>query len=86
MQALLTLVFMMSGDIVALIEFASFLIWTFYGFAFVALIVLRKTQPDTHRPYKVCGRSADNLLTNVRRTSESFRFILFGKNWYKWTP
>uniref|UniRef100_A0A1B6FK86 b(0,+)-type amino acid transporter 1 n=1 Tax=Cuerna arida TaxID=1464854 RepID=A0A1B6FK86_9HEMI len=53
MQALLTLLFMLSGDIISLIEFASFLIWTFYGLAFFALIVLRKTKADTYRPYKV---------------------------------
>ncbi|XP_054274952.1 b(0,+)-type amino acid transporter 1-like [Macrosteles quadrilineatus] len=53
MQALLTLLFMVSGDIVSLIEFASFLIWMFYGLAFVALIVLRKTKADAYRPYKV---------------------------------
>uniref|UniRef100_A0A1B6EGJ5 b(0,+)-type amino acid transporter 1 n=2 Tax=Clastoptera arizonana TaxID=38151 RepID=A0A1B6EGJ5_9HEMI len=52
-QALITLLFLLSGDIVALIEFASFLIWTFYGLAFAALIVLRKTQADSYRPYKV---------------------------------
>lgn len=40
------------GDIEALIEFASFLIWVFYGSAVVCLLVLRKTQPHTHRPYK----------------------------------
>lgn len=53
LQAILTLLFLVSGDIITLIEFASFLIWTFYGLAFVALIVLRKTKPDAPRPYKV---------------------------------
>jgi len=36
-----------------LIEFASFLIWFFYGSAIVSLLVLRKTKPNLHRPYKV---------------------------------
>lgn len=45
--------FILVGDVSALIEFASFLIWVFYGSAFVCLIVLRRTQPDTPRPYKV---------------------------------
>jgi len=53
LQGVLTMFFILAGDIVSLIEFASFLIWTFYGLAFVALIVLRKTKPDTFRPYKV---------------------------------
>lgn len=41
------------GDVHQLIEFASFLIWVFYGAAVVCLLVLRKTRPDLHRPYKV---------------------------------
>lgn len=45
--------FIVVGDIEALIEFASFLIWVFYGSAVVCLLVLRKTQPDLPRPYKV---------------------------------
>lgn len=43
----------MLGDVEQLIEFASFLIWVFYGSAVICLFVLRKTQPDTPRPYKV---------------------------------
>lgn len=53
LQGILTLAFILVGDIEALIEFASFLIWVFYGAAVVCLLVLRKTQPNTHRPYKV---------------------------------
>lgn len=41
------------GDVHELIEFASFLIWVFYGIAVTCLLVLRKTQPDLPRPYKV---------------------------------
>lgn len=62
LKALLTLLFMVSGDIVSLIEFASFLIWTFYGLAFVALIVLRISQPETYRPYKVCSRIEKRVI------------------------
>lgn len=43
----------MLGDVEQLIEFASFLIWVFYGAAVVCLLVLRKIQPDLPRPYKV---------------------------------
>lgn len=43
----------MSGDVVELIEFASFLVWIFYGLAMVALLVLRKTKKNVLRPYKV---------------------------------
>ncbi|KAJ9577752.1 hypothetical protein L9F63_005672, partial [Diploptera punctata] len=53
LQGLIALVFILAGDIVELIDFASFLIWTFYGTAMVALLVLRKVKKDTHRPFKV---------------------------------
>lgn len=53
MQGLVSFLFICVGDIEALIEFASFLIWVMYGAAFACLIVLRRTQPNTHRPYKV---------------------------------
>lgn len=52
-QGLLSCVCILLGDITELIELASFLTWTFYGCAMVALIVLRRTKPDAPRPYKV---------------------------------
>ncbi|XP_044734569.1 b(0,+)-type amino acid transporter 1-like [Chrysoperla carnea] len=52
-QGLISLIFIMCGSIVTLIEFASFFIWIFYGVAMVSLIVLRYTKPGVHRPYKV---------------------------------
>lgn len=53
LQGIIALAFIVAGDIEALIEFASFLIWFFYGSAVLCLMVLRKTQPNVHRPYKV---------------------------------
>lgn len=53
MQGILAFAFILVGNIEELIELASFLIWFFYGSAFIALLTLRKTQPDTPRPYKV---------------------------------
>lgn len=53
LQGFLALLFLLVGDISALIEFASFLIWFFYGAAMVALLVMRKTHAKVHRPYKV---------------------------------
>jgi solute carrier family 7 (L-type amino acid transporter), member 9/15 len=53
LQGVLTFIFIVIGDIHALIEFASFFIWFFYGAGVVALLTLRKTQPNTPRPYKV---------------------------------
>lgn len=45
--------FIVVGNITALIEFASFLIWVTYGMCMTGLLILRKTQPDTPRPYRV---------------------------------
>lgn len=45
--------FIIVGNITALIEFASFLIWVTYGMCMTGLLILRKTQPDTPRPYRV---------------------------------
>ncbi|XP_063699556.1 b(0,+)-type amino acid transporter 1-like [Culicoides brevitarsis] len=53
LQGVITALFILSGDIETLIEVASFLIWVFYGLAFVALMIMRKTRPNDHRPYKV---------------------------------
>ncbi|XP_063227254.1 b(0,+)-type amino acid transporter 1-like [Bacillus rossius redtenbacheri] len=52
-QGLLTLLFIVAGDITSLIDFASFLVWIFYGLAMVALLILRRTKRDVPRPYKV---------------------------------
>lgn len=52
-QGLLTLFCMLLGDIIALIEFASFLTWVFYGLAMLSLIIMRRTKPDASRPYAV---------------------------------
>lgn len=52
-QALIALLFIVVGDISELIEFASFIMWVFYGSGIVCLLVLRKTMKDVPRPYKV---------------------------------
>jgi solute carrier family 7 (L-type amino acid transporter), member 9/15 len=53
LQGILAVCFLAVGNIGALIEFASFLIWFFYGCACVCLLVMRKTHAHVHRPYKV---------------------------------
>lgn len=52
-QAMLTAIFLIIGNIRTLIEFASWYLWFFYGACMVALLVLRKTHPHKHRPYRV---------------------------------
>lgn len=53
LQGIVTLLFITTADVEALIDFASFLIWVTYLFAFSALLLLRRTQPNTPRPYRV---------------------------------
>lgn len=53
LQGILSVLFLLVGDISALIEFASFLIWFFYGMACVSLLVMRKTHAHVKRSYKV---------------------------------
>ncbi|PSN40526.1 b(0,+)-type amino acid transporter 1 [Blattella germanica] len=53
LQGLLSLTFILAGNIAELIDFASFLIWMFYGVAMVALMILRRSKKDVERPFKV---------------------------------
>lgn len=53
MQGILSFLYIIVGNIIELIEFASFLIWVGYGTAMVSLLVLRRTQKDANRPYRV---------------------------------
>lgn len=53
MQGIIAFLFIVAGNIETLIEFASFLIWFFYGCAMIALLIMRKTKADVHRPFKV---------------------------------
>lgn len=52
-QGALSLICLLLGNITALIEFASFLTWVFYGLAMISLIIMRRTKPDAPRPYAV---------------------------------
>lgn len=52
-QGLVAFVCILVGNIESLIDFASFLIWIFYGLAMVALILMRFTKKNVYRPYKV---------------------------------
>ncbi|XP_049785782.1 b(0,+)-type amino acid transporter 1-like isoform X1 [Schistocerca cancellata] len=52
-QGLIAAIFVIIGDIEPLIDFASFLVWVFYGMAMAALLIMRRTKPHADRPYKV---------------------------------
>jgi L-type amino acid transporter 9 len=54
-NALLSIAYVIPGNVTSLIDFFSFTAWLFYGLTMLALIKLRFQQPwrDKHRPYKV---------------------------------
>ena len=52
-STILACLMVLMGDIFALIDFFSFAAWMFYGGTMAALIVMRYTQKDAYRPYKV---------------------------------
>ena len=54
-QALLGGVFLLFFDFEALTDNVVFISFFFYGLSALGLLVLRRTHPDLHRPYKVWG-------------------------------
>lgn len=54
-NALLSILYVIPGNVNSLIDFFSFTAWLFYGLTMLALIKLRFQEPwrDKHRPYKV---------------------------------
>ena len=45
----------LTGSYESLADYALFGIWAFYGLMIAAVIVLRRTQPGLHRPYRMFG-------------------------------
>ncbi|CAM1308452.1 SLC7A9 (predicted) [Pycnogonum litorale] len=52
-NAIIAILMLIPGNIGTLIDFFSFTAWLFYGATMLALIVMRWTRPNMHRPYKV---------------------------------
>jgi APA family basic amino acid/polyamine antiporter len=46
---------LLTGSYETLIDYALFGIWVFYGLMIGAVMVLRKTQPNLPRPYRMWG-------------------------------
>jgi APA family basic amino acid/polyamine antiporter len=51
--AVISILMTFTGKFDLLTDLAMFVIWIFYTMTFIAVFVLRKTQPDLVRPYKV---------------------------------
>lgn len=49
----LSVIFALSGQFNLLTDLSMFAIWSFYVLTFIGVILLRKQQPNLHRPYKV---------------------------------
>lgn len=57
-QGIWAAVLALSGSYDKLLSYATFTFWVFYGMTVAGVIVLRRTQPDLPRPYKMWGYPA----------------------------
>jgi len=55
-------VLVLTGSYESLTDYALFGIWVFYGLMIAAVIVLRRTRPDMHRPYRMWGYPATPVV------------------------
>jgi APA family basic amino acid/polyamine antiporter len=61
-QALWSAVLVISGSYDTLVDYAMFATWLFYGLMVSGVMVLRRTQPDLPRPYRMWGYPFTALL------------------------
>jgi APA family basic amino acid/polyamine antiporter len=61
-QGVWAAVLIVSGSYETLIDYAMFAIWLSYVFMIAGVLVLRRTQPDLPRPYKMWGYPVTPLL------------------------
>lgn len=61
-QAVWSAVLLLSGSYESLIDYALFGIWVFYGLMIAGVMVLRRTRPDLHRPYRMFGYPVTPLI------------------------
>jgi APA family basic amino acid/polyamine antiporter len=55
-------VLLLTGSYESLIDYALFGIWVFYALMIAAVMVLRRTRPETPRPYRMWGYPATPLV------------------------
>lgn len=53
LMAILSCIYALTGQFNLLSDLTIFAVWVFYVLTFIGVIMLRKTKPDLHRPYKV---------------------------------
>jgi len=61
-QGVWAVVLILTGSYEELIDYAMFAIWLSYAFMIAAVLVLRRTQPNLPRPYKMWGYPVTPLL------------------------
>jgi APA family basic amino acid/polyamine antiporter len=61
-QAVWSAVLIVSGSYETLVAYAMFALWLMYAFMITAVMVLRRTQPDLPRPYRMWGYPVTPLL------------------------
>jgi APA family basic amino acid/polyamine antiporter len=61
-QAVWAAVLVVTGSYDTLVDYAMFATWLFYGLMVSGVMVLRKTQPDLPRPYRMWGYPFTALL------------------------
>ena len=61
-QALWSIVLLLSGTYETLADYAMFALWVFYGLMVLGLMLLRRSQPDLPRPYRMWGYPITPLL------------------------
>lgn len=72
-QLTISILLLIPGDISTLIDCFSFASWLVYGVTSLSLIVLRFTEKDLHRPYKVGNQSLSSPRILRFRDSQNIR-------------
>ncbi|KAM3841846.1 solute carrier family 7 member 13 [Vipera latastei] len=54
LSTIIATAFLISSDLIALMNYFGFSIWLMTGLTCASVVVLRYREPDLHRPYKVC--------------------------------
>ena len=61
-QGLWALVLLLTGSYESLLDYAMIAMWLFYGLMVGGVIILRRTQPELERPYRMWGYPATPVL------------------------
>ena len=84
MQTFVAILVLFPNDFGTLVNYFSFSMWIFHGSSAAALLVLRRTQPNRHRPYKVRAPLVVKVIKlrikTTKRLDRFFRYTNFVQN------